>query len=263
MKAPMHAAAATPFEIRADHPDWRRLLDCASAPYRSAGRFAWHFARGKLGADPVFRHLLGAGLIPPRARVLDIGCGQGLLASLLRACSEVQQRQQWPAAWPTAPHDTCVTGIELMVRDVERARAALGDAATFVCGDMCELACPPSDVVVMLDVLHYVSHAEQDRLLVRVRDALAPGGRLLVRVGDAAAPRGYGISRWVDRAVARVRGYRVAPRSGRPLRDWIVRLQALGLHVEPRPMSQGTPFANVLLVAERPPLPTGTPHLTT
>ena len=169
------------------------------------------------------------------------------------------------AAWPTAPHDTRVTGIELMVHDdhVERARAALGDAATFVCGDMCELACPPSDVVVMLDVLHYVSHAEQDRLLVRVRDALAPGGRLLLRVGDAAAPRGYGISRWVDRAVARVRGYRVAPRSGRPLRDWIVRLQALGLHVEPRPMSQGTPFANVLLVAERPPLPIGTPHLTT
>ena len=38
---------------------WRRLLDRASAPYRGAGRFAWHFARGKLGHDPVFRHLLG------------------------------------------------------------------------------------------------------------------------------------------------------------------------------------------------------------
>ena len=51
----------------------------------ASGRFAWHFARGKLRWDPVFGHLLAHGLIAPRTRVLDIGCGQGLLASLLRA----------------------------------------------------------------------------------------------------------------------------------------------------------------------------------
>ena len=75
-----------------DRAAWARLLDRASEPYRSAGRFAWHFARGKLGRDPVFRHLLAAGLIPEGARVLDIGCGQGLLASLLRGL-----RAQWPS----------------------------------------------------------------------------------------------------------------------------------------------------------------------
>ena len=47
---------------------WQTLRDMASAPYRSAGRFAWHFARGKLGMDPVFRHLLSRGLIAPRAK---------------------------------------------------------------------------------------------------------------------------------------------------------------------------------------------------
>jgi hypothetical protein len=56
-----------------------------------------------------------------------------------------------------------------------------------------------------------------------------------------------------------VRGYRVVPSSGRRLRDWIAQLQSLGLHVEPRPMSQGTPFANVLLAAERPLPPIVTP----
>ena len=35
---------------------WASLVDVASAPYRRAGRFAWHFARGKLNLDPVFRH---------------------------------------------------------------------------------------------------------------------------------------------------------------------------------------------------------------
>lgn len=232
---------------------WRRLLDRASAPYRGAGRFAWHFARGKLGHDPVFRHLLGAGLIPPGARVLDIGCGQGLLASLLRACGEMRAGGEWPTAWPAAPAEARVTGIELMERDVARARAALGDAedARFVCGDMRSVSFPASDAVVILDVLHYVTHAEQEAVLKRVHEALAPGGRLLLRVGDAGARRGFAISQWVDRVVTRMRGHTVPPVYGRPLPEWIAQLRALGMHVEPRPMSEGTPFANVLLVAQR------------
>ena len=55
--------------------DWPAIVEAASAPYRSVGRFAWHFARGKLARDPVFRHVLSNGLIPHQARVLDIGCG--------------------------------------------------------------------------------------------------------------------------------------------------------------------------------------------
>jgi SAM-dependent methyltransferase len=233
---------------------WRRLLDRASAPYRGAGRFAWHFARGKLGMDPVFRHLLGHGLIVPGARVIDIGCGQGLLASLLRACDAADRAGDWPAGWPAAPTGVHVTGIELMARDVERARAALGaDAAdvTFVCGDMREVPLPPCDAVVILDVLHYVTLVEQDRVLSRVREALNPGGRLLLRVGDADASRGFAISQWVDRVVTRVRGHTVSPTYGRSLATWVRLLQALGFAVESRPMSQGTPFANVLLVAHR------------
>ncbi|AKJ30473.1 SAM-dependent methyltransferase [Caldimonas brevitalea] len=234
---------------------WRRLLDTASAPYRAAGRFAWHFARGKLGMDPVFRHLLSQGQIPPGSRVLDIGCGQGLLASLLLAAGATEPRPElWPQEWPAPPRGTRVTGIELMSRDVERARAALGaagDAARFVCGDMRQAEFPPSDVVVILDVLHYVNHAEQNRVLERVRDALSPGGRLLLRVGDAESRRGFAISQWVDRLVTWTRGHRVPPTFGRPLAAWIAQLQSLGFDVEPRPMSQGTPFANVLLVAQR------------
>ena len=236
------------------HPSaWRRLLDRASAPYRSAGRFAWHFARGKLGHDPVFRHLLAAGLIPEGGRVLDIGCGQGLLTSLLRACAAMRAAGEWPQDWPAAPAATQVHGIELMPRDVERARAALGEGGDtrFVCGDMRTEPFPPSHAVVILDVLHYVTHAEQEAVLQRVRDALVPGGRLLLRVGDASARRGFAVSQWVDRTVTRLRGHTVAPVYGRTLNEWMAQLRRLGMHVEPRPMSQGTPFANVLLVAQR------------
>lgn len=233
---------------------WRRLLDAACSPYRAAGRFAWHFARGKLDMDPVFRHLLEQGLIPAHGRVLDIGCGQGLLASLLLAAGRASVAAgDWPPAWPAPPQAVRFTGIELMARDVERARAALGEAAQFVCGDMRTQLFPACDAVVILDVLHYVSHAEQDAVLQRVHQALAPGGRLLLRVGDASQPRGFAVSQWVDRIVTRVRGHRVPPTFGRPLPEWIAQLRRLGFAVEARPMSQGTPFANVLLVAQRAP----------
>jgi hypothetical protein len=103
---------------------------------------------------------------------------------------------------------------------------------------------------VILDVLHYVDLAAQEGVLQRVRQALAPGGRLLLRVGDAANTRGFRISQWVDHTVTRIRGHRVSPTWGRTLADWTALLQRLGFSVHSIPMSQGTPFANVLLVAD-------------
>ena len=250
LSSPAALSAGVVAPVAARHAGWRELLDAASAPYRGAGRFAWRFARGKLGMDPVFRHLLSRGLIAPGARVLDIGCGQGLLASLLKSAGEAAAQGRWPADWAAAPAGARVTGIELMPRDVERARAALGDAASFVCADMRSAEFGPSDVVVILDVLHYIAIAEQDALLERVRAALGTRGRLLLRIGDQAAQRGFRASQWVDAVVTFVRGHRVPPVFARPLADWIARLESLGFAVHAQPMSRGTPFANVLLVGE-------------
>jgi SAM-dependent methyltransferase len=228
---------------------WTSLVGLASAPYRRAGRFAWYHARGKLSIDPVFQHLLRHGLMPPHARVLDIGCGQGLLASLLRAAEQLARSGRWPPEWAAAPVGVTVTGIDLMQRDIDRAQAALGASTRLICGDMRHAPFAGADTVVILDVLHYISVAEQDDVLARVRAALAPGGRLLLRVGDAQSRRRFLVSQWVDRIVTLVRGHPMTPQFGRPLPQWIARLRALGFEVESRPMSQGTPFANVLLVA--------------
>jgi SAM-dependent methyltransferase len=235
-------AAAVPAQAPADAA-WTRLHDAACAPYRRSSRWAWHWARGKLGHDPVFRGLLQRGELPAQARVVDIGCGQGLLASLLQACADLQRAGQWPAVWPVAASAVAYTGIELMPKDVARADAAmrgLALAPRFVCADMRQAPLPACDVAVILDVLHYVDHAAQDRLLQRVRQALQPQGRLLLRVGDQSDTR---IVTWA-------RGHRVPPTWGRPLAQWVQALQALGFVVQAVPQSQGTLFANVLLVAD-------------
>ncbi len=232
---------------------WRDLHRAATDPYRDAGRFAWQFARGKLGRDPVFRSLLERGDLPAGARIVDIGCGQGLVASLCWALDAAVPAGGWPATWPAPPLGCRYTGIELMQRDVDRATAASmrrRDGARLVCGDMRTTDLPPCDVVVILDVLHYVDHVAQEAVLTRVRDALQPHGRLLLRVGDQARAGGFRASQWVDRVVTMIRGHRVPPTFGRPLADWIALLQRLGFTVAPVPMSRGTPFANVLLRAD-------------
>lgn len=224
------------------------LVDAAAAPYRQAGRFAWHFARGKIGGDPAFFEMLRLGLIAPHARILDLGCGQGLLASTLVAADALHARGAWPERWPPAPSGIRVRGVELMPRDVERGRHALGDGAIIEQGDIRSAAFGSVDAVVILDVLHYIPHTDQEQVLRRVRDALSAGGVLLLRVGDAAAGLPFRVSQGVDRVVTFVRGHRLGQLYCRPLREWIDVLTEFGFAVEALPMSQGTPFANVLLV---------------
>jgi hypothetical protein len=117
-------------------------------------------------------------------------------------------------------------------------------------------AFPSADIIAMIDVMQYVSAAEQDEILGRARAALGAGGVLLLRVADAARTGGFRRSSWIDRAVIILRGGGwFPPLAGRSLAAWERSLQALGFSVEVEPMSGGLPFANVLLVARVPKTP--------
>lgn len=231
-------------------PFVKNLIDRAAAPYRAAGHLAWHFARGKLAGDPVFAGLLEHGLIPDNARILDIGCGQGLLASWLLAAKTMHGNGNWPVRWPAAPIPRSIHGIELMPRDVQRAQRALGNAATFTTSDMCKVDFGHTDVIVILDVLHYVSIAAQNDVLQRARNALTPGGTLILRVGDASGGLPFKYSVCVDYVASFVRGHRNVRLHCRALPAWCTALADLGFTVNALPMNKGTSFANVLLVAK-------------
>ena len=231
-----------------------RLFDTAVEPYRQAGKFATHFARGKLTGDPVFREILARGLIAPNTHVLDIGCGQGLLSAWLLAAESMAKDPGWPSGWEAAPHAVTGKGIELMPADVVRAEKALSayqGRFKFEVGDMCRTQFEKAETVVILDVLHYVPYAAQDDVLQRVLHALTPQGLLILRVGDAGGGLGFKVSNWVDHIVTLARGHSLSRLYCKPLADWISQLKRLGFRVEAKPMSQGTPFANVLLLAHK------------
>ena len=147
---------------------------------RKAGRFAYKFARGKLRVDPVYRAILELGLLQRQQRILDLGCGQALLAAWLVAAARCYERAIWPRDWPAPTQDQSVRGIELMPRDVARAQRALGPACDVSQADIRSAAFGAADAVVILDVLHYLDAQSQRDVLKRVHAALPPGGLLLL-----------------------------------------------------------------------------------
>jgi cyclopropane fatty-acyl-phospholipid synthase-like methyltransferase len=224
------------------------LIDLASKPYRNAGLFAYGFARGKLGGDPVFRAMLERGWLLGRGHILDLGCGQGLLASWLRAAQFCYKSGAWPQHWPPAPSPHSTRGIELMVRDVERAQAALGPTCDISQGDIRSAEFGTTDAVVILDVLHYMRKEEQREVLKRVRAALPARGLLLLRVGDADGGLRFRYSQWIDKLVMLLRGHFLVATHCRSLAQWRELLIECGFEVQATPMSEGTRFANVLLI---------------
>jgi SAM-dependent methyltransferase len=227
----------------------KALLGQACEPYRRAGRFAYHFARGKLRHDPVFRAILELGLLRERAHILDLGCGQGVLAAWLRAAERCYSRGLWPRLWPPPPCPRSIRGIELRRREVVRAHYALGTACEVIEADIRSAAFGTADAVVILDVLHYIPEDAQRDVLQRVRAALPRGGGLLLRVADADAGVRFRVTRWIDRMVLLFRGHGWAQLYCRGVGRWCELLRECGFESRPEPMSQGTPFANVLLVA--------------
>src|SRR6185295_4122581 len=178
------------------NPQLRPLFEAATRPYVGAGTFAWRFARGKLRHDPVFFFLLRRGLLPDRESLLDLGCGRGILLSLLKAAKEQYQAGAWPRDWPAPPLNLGLRGIELSESRVRAARHALGGGARVDLCDLRSAELPPCSVIVMIDVLFYLHKEEQRRLIEKAAGALEPGGLLLLREADADAGFVFQTTKW-------------------------------------------------------------------
>jgi SAM-dependent methyltransferase len=232
------------------------IVAAAARFYAPAGCGALHFARGKLRHDPAFAAILARGLVPDGARLVDLGCGQGVLAALLLAARADYERGRWPPEWPAPPRLAQLLGVDLRGRAIRRARTALGARARFEVGDVRDVALPACDAIVLLDVLHYLPAADQERLLAACARALDARGVLVARVADARAGLRFRVTLACDALVTIARGT-LRPRFHcRALAEWVAAFGRAGFRVETAPMSEGTPFANVLLIA-RPALAEG------
>ncbi|MBL8539265.1 MAG: class I SAM-dependent methyltransferase [Betaproteobacteria bacterium] len=229
-----------------------RMCARASACFRKADRFAFHFARHKLAADPLFTDVLLSGALRGRRQLVDLGCGQGLLSAWLLAAQSQRAEGPWPAGWPEPPAFERTRGVDLRAASIRRARAALGDHADFQVQDMRAADLNGADAVVILDVLHFIDYAEQQLLLERIRRSLPAGGVLVLRIANAGAALSYHLARLIDRMNDLVRDRRVFRFSCRSAQEWLQLLRHCGFDARALPRSSGSSFANTLLIARAP-----------
>jgi SAM-dependent methyltransferase len=234
-------------------PEIGALINAASRPYVAAGYSAYCFVRAKLTFDPVFLALLRSGRLPDRARMLDLGCSHAALASLMLAARAQFESGLWPAAWPAPPSQLQLHGIDAEPRLARRANIALGHRAVIHAADLREAPLPQADVVVLIDVLHYLEEDAQISLLQRIAQSLRGGGLLILRIADSTAGWRFHFGQAADRCGSLLSPRAFARHCYRPLNEWLQLLDTLGFETNVDPPAAGQPFANVLIWAETAP----------
>jgi hypothetical protein len=227
----------------------KRLADLAAQRYREADRASYYFALFKLRNDPFYSVLLAEGLVPANARIVDLGCAQGLLAAWLWTAQQSYAAGVWESACPAPVSIASYRGIDRSEAEIHRARQALGANAEFAVGDMAQGDLSGATLIVLLDVLHYLDYTAQRDLLHRVRAALPAEGLVLLRIGDSDGSLRARVSGWVDRLVLRLRGRRDAALSRRPLTEWLALLEEAGFVVHEVARQRSLAYTNCVLRA--------------
>ena len=144
---------------------WRETIRRATSLYVGARRSHRVYLQFKARLDPVYGLICaGVGRV---GVVVDLGTGLALLPALLsiRHQASAIHAVEWDDAKLSGARQAC-SGLV----DVTLHRA-----------DAREFPIPPSDVICLVDVLHYYPVSEQSALLGRAAAALNPGGRLVIR----------------------------------------------------------------------------------
>lgn len=194
-------------------------------------RFLRSYVRAKLARDPVYEAVL-AHVRGHDEPLLDVGCGVGVLEAFLRERGV----------------DVPMVGIDSDAGKVAVARQVVPDADFREC-DALDLP-PFHGTVVMLDLLHYLTSEEQQRLLALALDRSS--GTVIIRDAVRDGTLRYRATVAQETFARAVRWLRV-PRLNFPTVEQIVApFHDRGFEIAVAPMWGKTPLNNYLFVFNRP-----------
>ena len=212
----------------------RERLRFVDAMYALSPSWDRGFVHWKMRLDRIFAILSSE--VWGDGTVVDLGCGYGM--ALCFAASGHETRR--------------IVGCDLNPHRIEVARRALlsMNADVEVC-DVRNYKIPFADLILVLDVLQYLSADEQKDVIARCCAALKPGGKLIFRVHDREQGLRTRLTLGLDRLLF------TAEKVGkRPTilveRQYLVMLEECGMQVESRHFRNTLPLAHVLFIAQRP-----------
>jgi 2-polyprenyl-3-methyl-5-hydroxy-6-metoxy-1,4-benzoquinol methylase len=178
--------------------------------------------------------------LPRRGRILDSGCGHGLL-SLTAALSGPDREIQ------AIDHDEARVAL---------AREAVARAKARISVQVGSILSPPEgqfDAITLIDVMHYFTPELQSRILQVAFERLRPGGRVLIREID---PRGgpASVLNRIYEKIATTIGFTKSSEEKLYLRlpeEWTRLMESHGFRVRSERCSSRL-FADVLFICEKP-----------
>jgi len=171
--------------------------------------------------------------VPRKGRILDFGCGYGMLSNFLALKSAGRQ----------------VLGIDLNEARIEVAkRSSKGHPeVSFQLGDVRDFQGTPFDAVVMTDVLHHIDEDNVRVLLRIIRSCLSDHGTLVVLDVDRSPLRKFYTTYLIDRLLNLTRSLHYRSRD---LLMLLLGRSGFRVH-QVVPADQGLPLSDVIYLCRK------------
>jgi 2-polyprenyl-3-methyl-5-hydroxy-6-metoxy-1,4-benzoquinol methylase len=150
--------------------------------YMYKGPILEWYARIKIKLDGNYE--LFNSYITKDAEVTDIGCGYGFLAYMLNFVSEKRK----------------ITGIDYDSDKIEVAKNcnAKNDNVNFVCSDALSYEFKNCDVIILSDILHYLTEEKQEQLIKSCVEHLNPEGLMIIRDADSDLKKRHSVTKYTE-----------------------------------------------------------------
>jgi len=170
--------------------------------------------------------------IPKEGRVIDIGCGYGLLANFLTLKSNRRD----------------VTGIDLSGKRISAAQKTTGDRnkIRFKLVNVLDLRLGKYCAMVMSDFLHHINYKAQEELLARCYQKIPSGGLLIIEEVDNRPLWKYWFNTTVDKILNIGEG--IFFRNQREFREL---LERIGFKVSVENAHKGLPLSDILFICKK------------
>jgi uncharacterized protein (DUF2062 family)/ubiquinone/menaquinone biosynthesis C-methylase UbiE len=223
-------------ELSESATSWQETSRQMVRRFSSAPRHLRYYVKCKLHWDPVYRQI--ANLLHGRQNILDLGTGLGLFPIL----SAIRGR---------AGNSIGIDWDSSKIKYGQQASMDLPQVK-LIQADLRAYEYPPSDAVLLIDVLHYYDARLQEVILSRAVNCLQPGGLILLR--ETEPSQLSFITRGLEWMALRSGWNRGPALHYQPIEDICTHLEELGLQVSIKPSCSYCHRGNILLIATPSPM---------